>query len=65
MKLQETMQNTQHDIDMEIAEEFGEHHFSYSVDTPMIEGAFDIDDEEKKNHFLSFFRNHENLRARS
>ncbi len=48
MKLQETMQNTQHNIDMEIAEEFGEHHYSSSVDTPMVEGAFDIDDEEKK-----------------
>ena len=48
MKLQETMQNTQHKIDLELAEEFGENHYSSNVDTPMVEGAFDVDDEEKK-----------------
>jgi GTP cyclohydrolase I len=48
MKLQETMQNIQHKSDFERAEEFGENHYSSNLDTPMVEGAFDIDNEEKK-----------------
>jgi GTP cyclohydrolase I len=42
------MQNIQREREIERAEEFGESHYSSSVDTPMVDGAFDIDDQEKK-----------------
>ncbi len=46
MKLQETMQNTQ--LNLDLVDEIGDSHFSSSVETPMVKGAFSIDDAEKK-----------------
>ena len=48
MKLRETMQNIQPDIDVNLADEIGDSHFSSSIETPMVEGAFNMSDEEKK-----------------
>ena len=48
MKPQETMQNIPPKIQEEIFDEIGDSHYSTSIETPMIEGAFDIDDSQKK-----------------
>lgn len=48
MKLQETMQNIPPKIQEEIFDEIGDSHYSTSIETPMIDGAFDIDDSQKK-----------------
>ena len=48
MKPQETMQNIPPKIQEEIFDEIGDSHYSTSIETPMIDGAFDIDDSQKK-----------------
>ena len=48
MKPQETMQNIPPKIQEEIFDEIGDSHYSTSIETPMIEGAFDIHDSQKK-----------------
>ena len=48
MKLQEILQNTQLKNDDNLADEIGDSHHSSSYETPMVKGAFDLDDVEKK-----------------
>ena len=53
MKLQETLQNIQPESQVDLLDEIGDNHLSSSVETPMVKGAFDISDEEKKE-IISF-----------
>jgi len=46
MKPQETMQNTQ--LSQDLVDDMGDNHFSSSVETPMVNDAFSLDDAEKK-----------------
>ena len=65
MKPQETMQNIPPKIQEEIFDEIGDSHYSTSIETPMIEGAFDIhDSQKKKSNCIPLFRDHENYGIR-
>ena len=48
MKLQEILPNTQLKDDECLSDEIGDNHHSSSYETPMVDGAFDLDDVEKK-----------------
>lgn len=54
MKLQETMQNTQLDIETNW-EELGDQHILTSLETPMVSNAFDMSNEDKKETIAFHF----------
>lgn len=55
MKLQEIMQNTQLENQVENWEEIGDNHILTNLETPMHEGAFDLSDLEKKERIAFHF----------
>lgn len=55
MKLQEIMQNTQLENQVENWGEIGDNHMFINLETPMHEGAFDLSDAEKKERIAFHF----------